>query len=194
MNPLGIATSGLSFSVGFKLKDGAWTNPIVFWIGKRGGRQIEVNSIDAVNVVLAEAFGGAKQQPDVKDEDKAIRWARILLEVPFVVRGPSGLSLAFQDQAIASHIIMRLEKAGLEKKVGTLLLGLSREYVVEKDEGADRWSATWYEVDKLGGVERVTIRGLLKPVVVSSILKESIYPAGTVNPKLMISDNLSYRD
>ncbi len=48
----------------------------------------------------------------------------------------------------------------------------------------------YYEVDRLGGIERVTIRGSMEPVRIASVLRESIFDAGKVRPALLKKENI----
>jgi hypothetical protein len=187
--PFGMNSKGFDFEVGFYMNPDAESDPMNFWIGKKTKTLIEINSITAVNYVVADAFGGQPPSGCLDNTQLALKAIQRLLSIQMAGRGLTGFPLHLDSQEDLVSIDSGLRHAGLDEPTASLLLRLGKEYIEVENIGAKEWSAMWYEVDRLGGIERVTIRGSLKPVKVISVLHEAIFDAGTVNPSLLIMSN-----
>ena len=82
-------------------------------------------------------------------------------------------------------IILRLKKAGMDNGIAELLIRLSKECGETLNPDEETWSCCWYEIDRLRAIERITVRGTLKPVKAVSVLRETAYDAGTVKPNFL---------
>ena len=85
-------------------------------------------------------------------------------------------------------MISRLKNAGLDDGTCELLLKLGNERVEAVDSATREWSSSWYEVNRLGGIEKVTIRGTSIPMKLASVLRESVYKDATVRTDLLRRD------
>jgi len=192
-SPLGITDKGFDFCVGFYFAGTSESSPECFWIGKKTRKLVEVNSISAVNNVIAEAFGDVVSNNNPQKSVVAIEGARHLLSTLVTSDGQTGLALyfdfPFEVPEDLFRVVSRLKKAGLDETTANLLLRLGKESSVTENVAAKKWSTIWYEIDRLGGIERVTVQGSLEPVKVISVLHEIIFDAGKVNPGLLKRSN-----
>jgi hypothetical protein len=188
-NPLGVTDRGFDFGVGFYLNADNESSPINFWVGKKTKVLLEINSIAAVNNVVDDAFGSQASSGHQDNSRQAIEAARRLLSTQVASGGQSGLSLFFDSRRDLVSVVSRLKNAGLDQSTASLLLRLGEECTATETIATKEWSVVWYEIDRLGGIERVTVRGSLEPVKVVSVLHEAIFDAGKVNPALLRRSN-----
>ncbi len=188
-SPFGITDKGLDFSVGFTLEGGNESSPRNFWISKKTQTLIEIDSIAAINAVLKDVSGKpvSSHQPNADD---TILIARKLLSVHFSSAGNTGLALFFRSHEQNVETVSRLKVAGLDEATGKLLIELADQSIITSNVEAKEFQSVWYEVDKLGAIERVTIKGSLEPVNVISVLRESVFGAGRVNSDLLQGKNI----
>jgi len=188
-NTLGLSDKGFDFGVGFYLNGNDESIPVNFWISKKTNILIEISSIAAVNNVVTDAFVSQGASEAHGNPWLAIDAVRRLLSTQIASNGRTGLSLYFEHHRDLISVISRLKSAGLDEATTGLLLRLGGECSQTENSATKEWSAIWYEIDKLGGIERVTIRGSLEPVKVVSVLHEAIFDAGKVSPKLLDRSN-----
>jgi len=188
-SPFGMTDKGFDFSVGFYLEGGSESRPSNFWIDKKTKIQIEIDSISAINSVL----GDVTRDNDSESKglnDHAVRMARVFLSIHTARNGRSGLALIFSTREKCDEVITRLRNAGLDEATGKLLTKLAEESILNANVASKEFDAIWYEVDKLGGIEKVTVRGGLEPIKVISVLREAIFDAGKVRQDILKGENI----
>lgn len=188
-NPLGVTVEGFNYNVGFYLSGDNESAPENFWISRKNHAIIEIDSITAVNSVIADAFEGSTSKGHSGNQKIAIEGARRLLSTQIASGGRTGFALYFSSHQELVRVIARLKSAGLDEPTMNLLLQLGEKSRVTENDAAKAWSASWYEIDRLGGIERVTIQGSLEPVKVVSVLHEVVFGAGKINPDLLRRNN-----
>jgi hypothetical protein len=188
-NPLGITDKGFDFCVILNLAGDDESSPEEFWISKKNRVLTEIDSIAAVNSVVADVFETPHATSHLEVSRAAIEGARRLLSTQVASDGRTGLALYFDSPQDLIRLVSRLKAAGLDKPTANLLLRLGDESAVTENVAIKEWSAVWYEIDRLGGIERVTLRGSLEPVKVVSVLHEAVFDAGKVNPALLRRSN-----
>lgn len=179
--PLGI---GFGFTAGFRLQDGNESEPVAFWISKDKDVLLAVDSISSINRVFSETLKSRPKWPDAK----AIHVARLLISEKVRYQGVTGIALTM-DRSDLLEVTRRLSDAGLDDNAVKLIRVLGSSMKEGVDSVSKTWSSEWYEIDSMGGVEKVTVKGSLDPVKVISILHETVYGEGTVKPGLLRRDN-----
>lgn len=148
--------------------------PIVFWTDHSGKRPMMIDSVAGVNRVL-DRFREAR--PEIKDS-ALMSWTISLLRRQYLVEGKeTGLTL-FGAHRI--QLIQNLGKVLSPDKLNDIVHKL--EAPTSKIDGPI-WSATWVEVDRLGGAERVSASGRVKPWQVRRVAREQWLEAGEIPPE-----------
>ena len=125
----------------------------------------------------------------------AISTIRELLSIHMTRFGRTGFSLALDtsmggsDGSLA-RAIARLQSNGLDQETADLLLHLGKDCSEKVNLDTQEWIAVWYEVDRLGGIEKVTIKGTIGPPKIRSVLREAIFDAGKVKPDILMRDKI----
>jgi len=188
--PLGITDQGYDFSIGFYLDGDGQSDPLRFWIKKGAKKGIEIDSIGAVNTVLSEFDGKQAAISNPKEISHMISLARWLLSTPVLNRGQTGFPLKFEPDRELATAISRLQKMGLDSATCALLLKLGSESAETVKLNDNLWYAEWFEVTKMGGIEKASIKGTIEPMAVTNLVRELVFAPGKVKVELLRRENL----
>lgn len=141
-------------------------------------------------------FSYQKHKPATARElyfDAQMAVIRSCVEEHLVTAGPTGLSLAYDDEEYFKLTVDRLRRFGLDPSAAALLLKLGGPMAVKSDLRMREWSAVWCQITSSGAIERVMLHGTLPKeglplpgaIKLRSVLHEEIYDAGTVSPAVL---------
>ena len=186
-SPTGVTDKGRIFSVGFYLKDGSETRPTVLWIGKNESKVIEVRSIGSVNMVLSQLVS---PQDAGRNLNAAISIACRLIVVPVASHGQTGFALDREINPNVEQFLSALSSQGLDVKTQGKLEAYLRDGGTEVDRNAGLWHRWWYEVDPVGSIDRVSIRGSVVPMKVTNMSNEIVADTDTVPSQMLRVEKL----
>lgn len=178
---LGSTDKGYVFSIGFFLADKGETTPLIMWMPRSGNRSpIEVRSLAAINATVRQLAAG--QSPALTTESK-INIACKLLSSTIVNKGSGGVRLDPSTENRPEWYISLLRKAGLRESDAAMLNGLVKQ--AKFTVGDKQWTRSWFEVDSLGSVEKITVTGKVKPLSIQSLQVEAVYDAGRIGVEIL---------
>ena len=183
-HPLGPTDKGFDFTAGFRLQDGNISAPLEFWISKETHVLLDVDSISSINRVISDTNRTGPTAADAKAAHFAIETARMLVCEKVKYQGATGIALTMSGRDL-TEIIRRLSDAGLDDNTAKLIGNLGSSIREDVDVATKTWRNEWYEIDSLGGIDKVTVTGSLDPMKVVSILRQAVYGEGTVKPGLL---------
>ena len=186
-SPTGVTDKGLIFSVGFYLKDGSETRPTVLWIGKNQSKVIEVRSLGSINSVMAQLVSAQDVRRNV---NAAIGVACRLIGAPAASHGQTGFVLDREINSSVDEFLKALRSQGLEVKTQLKLEAYLHDRGTEVDRGTGQWRRWWYEVDQGGSIERVSVRGSIEPMKVTTISNELVADSETVPSQMLRVEKL----
>ncbi len=189
-SPLGPTPNGFDFSIGFRFADGNQSTPRDIWIGKKSQMVLEVDSIAAVNLVVADSYLAEGMTRDEKAIHNTIAGIRKLLMRQSAFSGQTGIALIFERQKDLDALVQRVRQAGVDGETAAIIERLGNMAKEHIDVAAGKWNTEWYEVDPMGAVEKVSIAGELQPVRIQSVLRELLYDVGKVNPNFLRAEIL----
>lgn len=179
MTPLGPTENGVIYSIGFSLKDGTDMSPTMLWVGRTYPHPLEVNSIAAINVVVDQVARGWSTS-------EAIRIECALIGKMTGGTNRPDFALDRANNPEVDKRITQLKESGLDQTAVALLKRLVDDSKTVIDTKANSWMRSWHEVDALGAIERVVVRGSCEPMRTNSILKETVFGAGTINANVLL--------
>jgi hypothetical protein len=212
---IGLTQVGVNYGIGFNLDQNGrleHSSPSIFWQNPQTGEYVLIRSIDSINQVIEANFGMIapqdrwapyqKHQPATARElyfEAQMAVIRGCVQEHVVTAGPTGLSLAYDDEEYLKLTIDRLRQFGLDPKATALLLKLGGPMAIKSDLKMREWSAVWCQITSSGAIERVMLHGTLPKegssppgaIKLRSVLHEEIYDAGTVSPDILRSDKIA---
>lgn len=185
-DPLGPTDKGYVFSIGFFLADKEESSPVIMWIPKSGNQTpMEVKSLAGINAVARQITIG---QPSELVRKTTIEIACRLVAHTIVNKGSGGFSLDPEADNKPQWIIARLRKAGLSDSDVAMLNGLVEQarFTIKDKE----WMRSWFEIDSLGSVEKITVTGTVEPSAMKSLQVEAVFDAGRINVEVLKKERL----
>ncbi|OIQ85107.1 hypothetical protein GALL_330510 [mine drainage metagenome] len=180
-DPLGPTDKGYVFSIGFFLAGKDETTPLIMWIPKSGNRSpIEVKSLAAINAIARQITAG--QSPEAA-RNITIQIVCRLVSNTMVNMGSGGFILDPNGENKPQSIITRLRKAGLSESDAAMLNGLVEQ--ARFTIGNKQWARSFFEVDSLGSVEKITLTGTVNPPSVKSLQVEAVFDAGRIGVEIL---------
>lgn len=185
-DPLGPTDKGYVFSIGFYLADKDESSPVIIWIPKSGNQTpMEVKSLAGINAVARQLTAG---QPSELARKTTIEIACRLVAHAIVNKGSGGFSLDPEAENKPQWIIDRLRNAGLSDGDVAMLSGLAEQ--ARFTIGDKEWMRSWFEIDSMGSVVKITVTGSFEPSTVKSLRVETVFDAGRIDVEVLKKEKL----
>ncbi|HEY1792915.1 MAG TPA: hypothetical protein VGG34_08345 [Opitutaceae bacterium] len=188
--PFGDSIKGNDYLVGFRLHGGINSDPLKLWFDKKSETLIEVGSISSLNEVLNEIFPDIIGSSDPVSASKIIWAARKWLSNDVVGGECTGFHLWRDSSGNSERIIQRLRRFGLAEAKCRSLDSLKAQATQRINIKQHIWTCVWFEVNREGAIESVTMKGTVGPTEVTALSREILPKYGRIDVRLLKRDIL----